>query len=108
MVVLIIAWFRHGKETALTRVPLSRMDYVGSLLLLSASVLLIVGIQEAGSTVYQWSSPPIIATLTVAGFCWIALFVWQYFLPSLPVKPAIVPIFPLRLLTKRVMLAGIM
>jgi hypothetical protein len=108
MIFLLLAWVGHGNGTAMARIPLSQMDFLGSFLLLAASVLLVFGLQQAGSTTFAWNSPTIVATLTIASLSWISLALWQYFLTFAKRTPPIVPIFSLKLVTQRVMLAGIM
>lgn len=55
---------------------LQKVDFVGALLLLAASTLLVFALQEAGSTMYAWSSSAIISTLVLSSVCWIAFFAW--------------------------------
>lgn len=82
---------------------LSKIDFLGNLLLAVASVLLVFALQEAGSFVWSWSSPVIVWSLATAGACWLLLGVWEYYLFRGSSR-RIQPIFPLRLARDRVYL----
>lgn len=84
-----------------------KIDFVGNFLLILASILLVFGIQEAGSYVWKWSSPVIIWSLVIAGLSWILLGVWETYL-FYGRNHQIQPIFPVRLATGRVYLSTIM
>jgi MFS family permease len=83
---------------------LSRIDIGGTILLLSASVLLVFALEEAGSR-YSWSSPTITITMTLAIICGISFVVWELLLERSDNKQE--PTFPLSLLKDRV-LTGMM
>lgn len=87
---------RYGAMTAL-----SKIDFLGNLLLAAASVLLVFALQEAGSFVWSWSSPIIVWSLVTAGACWVLLGVWEYYLFH-GSSQRIQPIFPMRLAKDRV------
>lgn len=53
-----------------------RVDYPGFLLFLTACLLLVCALQEAG-TEYEWSSGLIISFLTLSAILFIAFLVWQ-------------------------------
>lgn len=67
---------RKVSTQALSRALLSRIDYLGFLLLLSACAFLIVALEESG-TQYAWSDPIPIAFMILSGFLWIAFFIWE-------------------------------
>lgn len=89
-------------------ISVRHMDYLGSLLLLSGSILLIFSLQEAGTLTYSWGSSVIISCTILSLVSWIGLFTWQYYLTFVHKTTYIVPVFPLRLLTRRVMGTGIL
>lgn len=78
-----------------------RIDYPGFFMLLAASVLLIVAIEEAGIS-FAWSSALVIAFLVVAGLLLILFFAWQWYLDH--TKSAREPVFPWPFVKKRVLM----
>ncbi|CAD6447186.1 51fddffd-06bf-42b5-aef0-8fd831e80ff1 [Sclerotinia trifoliorum] len=75
----------HGSSTPPINVHwrsfLKRVDFMGALLLLSASVLLITALLEV-PTVFSWSSAAMICLLTISVFLWIGFVVWEWFVGS--------------------------
>jgi len=61
------------------------------LLLLIASTLLVFALQEGGRAEYRWKSGPIIASLTISGLSWVALFAWIYYVEYGTDRKAIIP-----------------
>jgi MFS family permease len=77
LAALLLAWPREEKAKLFTRNAFKSIDFLGCLLLLAASVLLIFALEEAGAYVYAWSSPTIIACLVISGVAAIAFIAWQ-------------------------------
>ena len=75
---------------------LKKIDFLGSLLMLMATVFILVPISSGGST-FAWSSPVVIVLLVLGGVTIVAfVFVeWRY---------AALPIIPLHLLSQRSLL----
>ena len=96
----MIAQFR----TKFSKASLSRIDVLGVILLLAASILLVFALEEVGQR-YSWRSAVIISTITLAGICWISFIGWEHFIDKS--RSAQEPIFPLRLLKDRI-LVGMM
>lgn len=80
------------------RSKLHRLDYPGVFLLLAASVLIVVGFEEAGIE-FPWSSALVITCITISGLLWISLFLWEWYATKR--ERAQEPIFPLRFLQNR-------
>ncbi|RMZ75534.1 hypothetical protein DV738_g5436, partial [Chaetothyriales sp. CBS 135597] len=78
-----------------------RVDFVGAFLLLTASVLLVFALEEAGSR-YPWDSAAILSTLIIAGICWIAFPFWEHHVEA-STKSNQEPVFPMRLLKDRIL-----
>ncbi|KAK3365147.1 major facilitator superfamily domain-containing protein [Lasiosphaeria ovina] len=95
---------RRKKYDAWTAI--SKIDFIGNMLLVVASILLVFSIQEGGSFVWSWSSPVIIWSLVVSGVCWVLLALWESYLFYGKCQ-VIQPIFPLRLAMGRVYLSGL-
>ncbi|XXG95031.1 hypothetical protein Hte_001291 [Hypoxylon texense] len=55
------------------------LDYVGSILLIAGSVLVVFPFQDAGSSPDQWSKAIFIGPLVVGAVSWLGLFVWSIF-----------------------------
>ncbi|EAQ89707.1 hypothetical protein CHGG_06326 [Chaetomium globosum CBS 148.51] len=66
-------WPEERRNKYNTATALAKIDFLGNLLLAAASILLVFGMQEAGSLVWSWSSPVIVGALATAGACWILL-----------------------------------
>jgi hypothetical protein len=81
-----------------------RLDLIGVVLMLTASILLVFSLEEAG-TRYAWSSAAFLCTLVIAVASWIAFVVWELFIERK--KKMAEPIFPMMLLKNRV-LAGML
>nr|POE88313.1 efflux pump fus6 [Quercus suber] len=80
MIVLLVSWPGDGKNMKRRRVKLSDVDWLGALLLLAASVLLVFGLQQAGSTAFAWNSAGSIVVFVLSGLCWIAFVIWIVYL----------------------------
>ena len=65
-------YVRRTFKTLLTKDVLSRIDFLGGLLLLLAALTLTAGFHEADS-VFPWRSAYVITLLVVSGLLWIAL-----------------------------------
>ncbi|RFN45608.1 hypothetical protein FIE12Z_10162 [Fusarium flagelliforme] len=68
-----------------------RIDYLGIVLLLAASVLLVFALEEGG-TRYSWNSAVIISTLIIAIVCFIAFGFWEVHVEHSSSKQE--PVFP--------------
>ncbi|KAI0701349.1 MFS general substrate transporter [Cytidiella melzeri] len=68
------------------REKLLRIDYVGSLLTICSSVLMLLGLNWGGTT-YSWTSTPVLVSLILGGV-FLALFVyWEANYAALPIVP---------------------
>ncbi|RDL42325.1 Uncharacterized protein BP5553_02304 [Venustampulla echinocandica] len=84
----------------------SRVDVLGTVLLLAFSVLLVFALEEAGSR-YPWSSPVIVVTIIFATISGMAFIVWEWLVEKRgkEKRGRQEPTFPLSLLKGRVMAA---
>lgn len=57
----------------------TNLDYIGSILLIAGSVLVVFPFQNAGSTPDQWSKTIFIAPLAIGAASWLGLFIWSLF-----------------------------
>ena len=107
LVGLTIAWRSDKSQRHFARKAIKSVDFLGCVLLLAASVLLVFALEEAGAFIYAWNSVTIITSLTVSGVAFVAFIAWQEWLakhPSLPVQL----IFPVSVARQRVLGAAIM
>ena len=82
-------------------------DFVGSILLLTASVLVVFGLQQGGVGAFVWNSAVVVATLTVGCVCWVALFAWEWAFHQKNMKN-VAPILPLSIPARRILAASIL
>ena len=84
------------------------VDFFGTFLLLSTSVLLIFALEQAGAAEYAWKSSIIVSTLAIAGACLLGLISWIIFLDFMGGKVPINPILSTRLLKNRILIAAVL
>ena len=103
--VILLAWSDSVDKRSLSlhQVSLAQIDYVGTLLLMAATVLLIVALQEAGTATIPMDSSVIICLLAAAGVSALGLVGWIRFLENSKYNTLITPTFPSRFLKQRVM-----
>lgn len=76
---LLLFWPRpkgSGTAAKVSLQSLRNVDFLGAILLLAASTLLVFALQEAGGAAYAWNSAVIISTLVLSSFCWVAFLGW--------------------------------
>jgi hypothetical protein len=76
-----------------------QFDIVGTILGISASVLVVFALENAGES-EAWGAIKFIVPLTLGLFSWITLFLWSYFVYR-RLSHSIVSIFPMPLLKNR-------
>jgi hypothetical protein len=92
----------------LAQITLGQIDWIGISLLLLFTTLFTFSIQQAGTRVYSWSSPMIIAFLTVTSVALVALLLWSWTIAQVKSLRNIAGALPWRLLTDRVLLSAIL
>ena len=112
LIILLLTWPSppnpYPNLYAPLRALVHHVDFFGTFLLLSASVLLVFALEQAGAAEYAWDSPAIISTLTISGACFLGLFAWITFLSFMGGKVPINPILPARLLTNRILISAVL
>ncbi|KAF7335534.1 Efflux pump FUS6 [Mycena venus] len=68
------------------RQKLARIDFVGSLLILLASTLLVLSLTWASGS-YRWQNPHVFATLVVGALMSAGFVLWEWKVPTFPVIP---------------------
>ena len=92
----------HAKRCSILQV-----DFIGCILLLAASVLVVFAFQEGGlgSTGNIWRSALFIGPLSVGCVCWFVLLGWEGLVRRVLSIP---PLLPMNLLRQRVYLSGVL
>ncbi|KXX79381.1 Multidrug resistance protein 3 [Madurella mycetomatis] len=105
-IVLCFACPKHFR--AFKKVPFKHLDYLGALLLMIATVLLVFIINQVTVREYAWTSPQTIAVLALSGSAWFILVWWQWHLSRTPSLGHIRAQTPWRLLSHRVLMSSVM
>lgn len=80
---------------------LAQIDWLGVILSLVGSIVLVFPLEQGGVQ-YPWNSATIISTFVVAGVAWVAFVVWETYLTMQGHRFLMLPVFPVRLATHRV------
>ncbi|KAK6953929.1 hypothetical protein Daesc_003891 [Daldinia eschscholtzii] len=83
------------------------LDYIGSILLIAASVLVVFPFQNAAVLGGQWSKPVFIAPLIFGIILWLGLFTWSIFV-DWRLNDIIDAALPMRLLRDRIYAAAVL
>lgn len=83
------------------------IDFLGNILIIAASSLLVFALQQGASFYYSWDSPVIIITLSIAALSWVVFLTWEVYV-GLKGRTNIQAVLPLRLVTVRPYLAALM
>lgn len=107
LLALLVAWPIGSKWGRLSKEAVKSVDFLGCVLLLAASVLLIFALEEGGAYIYAWNSATIIACLVVSGLSFVAFVAWQECLAAHASWPVQV-IFPTSVVRQRVVGAAVL
>ena len=95
-------------KNLMSKTNLKRVDFLGSTLLLLATLSLVAGVEEAGLS-HGWDSAFVIAMLVVSGVLWIVFLLWERHITKRDSFPgAVEPVFPWRFVQNRVWMGMIM
>ncbi|KAL3428496.1 major facilitator superfamily transporter [Phlyctema vagabunda] len=100
LILFFVAWPKADHMRHAERLPLRDLDFVGSVLLIAASVLVVFSFQNAGIRSDVWSSTIFIVPLVIGTFGWIMLFGWEVLADRYWHR--LLTMFPLRLIRNRV------
>ena len=106
MVSVMFPKMESRSEVTLKK-TLRRVDWLGLILCLGASIVIILPLQEGGSQL-AWSSTPVIAMTAVSAFCWVAFAGWEFWLSRRSGEHALLPMLPHHIIVHRVVGACIM
>lgn len=75
------------------------MDFLGAAMLLTATLLFVAALEEAGAK-YPWKSAYVISLLTLSGILWLLFLVWERKVTLTATTQE--PVFPWRFVQSRV------
>jgi hypothetical protein len=81
-----------------------KVDWLGVVLSIVATTLLLFAFEEAGLR-FPWKSAAIIVSMILSGVCWVCFGFWQHYLTEK--EGTIAPIFPAMLVKNRVLAAAL-
>ncbi|PHH89368.1 hypothetical protein CDD83_6190 [Cordyceps sp. RAO-2017] len=106
MMAITNSWPREDAAHLLSRKGLSRVDFIGSAALVCSSGFLVYAIQQGGSQSSRWDSPEVVVTFVLSAVGWLVFVGWEAFLEKRQFWK-VEPIFPMRLMGRRVYTAGL-
>ncbi|KAK1969863.1 major facilitator superfamily transporter [Colletotrichum sublineola] len=106
LLVFYLAWPNAKHLPTLQRRTWKELDFVGSILLVAASVLVVSSFQNIGTDSDRWAQAVFIAPVTIGSICFMLLLGWETLVSKLW-NNRIMAAIPIRLLRNRVYLATI-
>jgi hypothetical protein len=106
MVLFYLAWPKAEYLPDLERRAWKEIDYLGSILLIAAAVLVVFPFQNASSG-SMWNQAVFLAPLLIGLACWAALIIWEIFVEK-RWGDTLAAAFPMRLMRNRVYSAGVL
>ena len=104
--IFVLAWPKAEQSTPAHRCSWKQFDYVGSALVITASVLVVFAFQNAGeSSASVWGSAVFIAPLVAGAMGWAALVAWEY-MAEIRFNGHFSAAFPISLFRNRAYAAG--
>lgn len=103
----------HGQSRSENRKPiavfskatLGKVDFLGAALILTATLLFVAALEEAGRK-YPWKSAYVISLLSISGILWILFLAWER---KVSLATAVQePVFPWRFVRNRTLIGMIL
>ena len=107
MVLFIIAWPRPDQLHHAERRSFRELDFLGCLLLMAASLLIVFPFQMAGIRTNAWGTAIFIAPLVVGCVCWMLLIGWEISVGRIW-DQSVAVMLPLGLMRRRVFLSCVL
>ncbi|PHH85924.1 hypothetical protein CDD83_10985 [Cordyceps sp. RAO-2017] len=106
--IFVVTWPKADRLPVFRKRSWRDFDYIGSLLVIAASVLVVYAFQNAGEAPrVVWGEAIFIVPLVVGVLGWAALIAWEY-MASVRFGNQFSPVFPIRLFRNRAYTAGAM
>jgi hypothetical protein len=103
VVLFLLTWPTESMMKQPVRRSWKQLDFLGSSLLIAASVLVVFAFQQAGLRPNSWDTAMFLAPLLVGCLCWCILLTWELFASNLSISA----ILPPRLLKRRVYISTV-
>lgn len=100
-----IGWPHRTTAYDSTKRRYKEFDYIGAFLIMTASVLVVFGLQEAGTGEHAWNSSVVLGTLITGCLSWILLVAWESYV-HLRYRDTLASMFPIEVITNRPLMAG--
>jgi len=100
--ILIFAWPKN--MATFQPAPLKHLDYIGAILMLGGTVLLVFILNQAAIREYAWDSGATIAVLIISILCLLSLVLWQRFVSRNRNYRHIRAQFPFEIMSDRVLM----
>ncbi|KLU85967.1 hypothetical protein MAPG_04986 [Magnaporthiopsis poae ATCC 64411] len=102
LAVFYLSWPKEHHLPSIEKRSWKDVDYVGSVLLVVAAVLVTFAFQSVSRNPHGWQDAGFIAPVAVGGTCWVLLFAWEWLLESRDGGDRIMAAFPLLLVRNHV------
>lgn len=107
LLLFAVAWPKPSQLTPFEHRSFRQLDWIGCMLLITASILSVFAFQQAGLDSNAWKRPIFIAPLVVGLLCWLLLIAWEVALAQYW-EDSIDAIIPLRMFKSRVFSTGVL
>lgn len=107
MLLFYTLWPKTHASVNPRRRSWKNLDYIGSILLIAGSVLVVFPFQNAGDAPNQWESAIFIAPLIIGAASWLCLFIWSVFVDRNR-EDAVDAALPMRLMRDRVYVGAVL
>lgn len=107
MIVTVCVAFlfpNEGRPQKLGKATLKQIDWPGIILSLAGSSLLVISLEEGGVQ-FSWKSLFIILMFVGSALCFMGFGMWEFILTPREAKMKMLPLFPTRLVSSRVVAA---
>ncbi|GKT69111.1 drug resistance transporter [Colletotrichum tofieldiae] len=100
--MVVIFFPKNARPLTITRNTFASMDYLGMLLYLTASIMVVFALEEGG-LFYRWNSTVIVASFIISGVGFVCFLIWEWVISKKQsVKSSTLPLFPMHLVKQRI------
>ncbi|KAI1103902.1 major facilitator superfamily transporter [Jackrogersella minutella] len=107
MLLFFFMWPKPQYLPRVERTSWKQLDYVGSILLIAAAVLVVFPFQNVGIVTDRWSKAVFVVPLVIGVILWLSLFAWSIFVEK-RWGNGVAAALPIRLLRNRVYAAAVL
>lgn len=107
MAIFLLSWPRENSIPQAQRRSWNAFDFVGTILVIAAAVLVVFSFQNAGESFTNvWTSGVFLGPLISGIFCWVAVIAWGYIVENKSWARHLAPTFPISLFRNRFYASG--